>query len=405
MNVTDAPEPVVLTEVGATEVALALDDNQVAALRAVDLVRVRRAAGGQWKIKAGRKVGAIRIGDLEIEVTPKVGVANMLFFLGYAAHPGFRPEDVAGIPTAGLWPALATSLIRHTRRALASGPLRGYAAVDDALPLVRGRIRFGDHVAGRPGMPLPIEVRYDEYNLDIPENQILRTAIRRMLAVPRLRPADQTDLAELDARLAGVTVLSPATPAPRWHNSRLNARYAPALRLSELILRYCSADPGTGTHAIAAFVVNMEKVFEAFIGTALREALSAYPGNTETPGKDTLDEGQAIRIEPDVLHIINGRPAAVFDAKYKIEPGAGKPTNPDVYQMFAYCAALDLRIGWIIYAEGSEPPTTWRVRNSNITVGYRPLNLRQPPAQLLKDVQYFADSAMRAASPLRLGHV
>ncbi|MER7889280.1 restriction endonuclease [Micromonospora sp. NPDC094482] len=383
---------------------MALDDNQVAALRAADLVRVRRAAGGQWKIKAGRKVGAIRIGNIEIEVMPKVGVANMLFFLGYATHPGFRPEDVAGIPTAGLWPALATSLIRQTRRALASGPLRGYATVDDALPLVRGRVRFGDHLAGRPGIPLPIEVQYDDYGSDIPENQILRTAVRRMLAVPRLRPADQIDLAELDARLAGVTVLPPGTPPPRWHNSRLNARYAPALHLSELILQYCSADPGAGSHTIAAFVVNMEKVFEAFIGAALREALSSYPGNTETPGKDTLDEGRAIRIEPDVLHVINGQPAAVFDAKYKIEPGAGKPTNPDVYQMLAYCTALNLRIGWIIYAEGSEPPTTWRVRNSGITVGYRPLNLRQPPAQVLRHVQYFADSAMREAATLRRHH-
>lgn len=401
MNSIGAPEPVVLTEVGTKEVVLALDDNQLAALRAADLVTVRRAAGGQWKLKAGRKVGAIRIGNIEIEVTPKVGIANMLFFLGYAAHPGFRPEDVAGIPTTGLWPALATSLIRHIRRALASDLLRGYATVDAALPLVRGRIRFGDHIAGRPGIPLPIEVQYDEYSKDIPENRILRTAIRRMLAVPQLRPADQADLTELDARMAGVTVLPPGTPPPIWHNNRLKARYAPALRLSELILQHCSADPGAGPHTIAAFVVNMEKVFEAFIGAALREALSAYPGHTETPAKGALDVAQAIRIEPDVLHVINGQPVAVFDAKYKIEPGAGKPTNPDVYQMLAYCTALNLRIGWIIYAEGTEPPTTWRIRNSGIMVGYRPLNLRQPPDQLLKDVQCFADSAMREAAPLR----
>ncbi|WJK33061.1 restriction endonuclease [Solwaraspora sp. WMMA2065] len=386
------------------EVVLSLGDAQVAALRAAELVTVRRADGGRWKIKAGRKVGAIRVGDLEIEVTPKVGLANMIFFLGYATSPGFRPEDVAGIPVTGLWPALATSLIRQARRALAPGPLRGYVTVDDALPLIRGRIRFTDQLAGRPGMPLPIEVQYDDHTPNFPENQILRAAIRRMLAVPRLRPVDRDDLTELDARLTGVTALPTGTPPPVWHAGRLNAHYAPALRLSELILLNSSADPGTGVHTIAAFVVNMEKVFEAFIGTALRDALSAYPGHTETPGKDTLDPGRAIRIEPDVLHLIDGRPAAVFDAKYKIEPGTGRPTNPDLYQMLAYCTALNLRTGWIIYAEGADPPTTWHVRNTDIQIGYQPLNLRQPPDQLLKDVQAFAHSAIHQTVPAYLYH-
>ncbi|MGC4862849.1 McrC family protein [Micromonospora sp. DT41] len=398
MNTSTTPGSIVLTEVGSKAVVLTLDDHQVAALRAADLVTVSPAVGGQWKIKAGRKVGAIRVGNLEVEVTPKVGLANMLFFLGYATNPGFRPEDVAGVPTAGLWPALATSLIRYTRRALASGPLHGYATVDDTLPLVRGRIRFGDHAAARPGVPLPVEVRYDDYSNDVPENRLLRTAVQRMLTVPRLRDADQADLTELDARLAGVRVLPQGAPLPVWRPSRLNARYAPALRLSELIVQHCSADPGDGRYAIAAFVVNMEKVFEAFIGVALREALSTYGGHTEAPGRWTLDIGQSIRIEPDVLHIIDGRPVAVFDAKYKIEPGAGKPTNPDVYQMLAYCTALNLRCGWILYAQGTESATTWRARNTNTNIGYRPLDLRQPPEQLLKDVRHLADRAMREAA-------
>lgn len=394
MNPVGRPQAVVLTEVGSEEVVLPLDDSQVAALRAAQLVTVRRADGGQWTLKPGRKVGAVRIGNLEIEVTPKVGVANMLFFLGYAKNPGFRPEDVAGIPTTGLWPALATSLVRQTRRALASGPLRGYVAVDDALPLIRGRIRFGDQLAARPGVPLPVEVRYDEHSPDIPENRILRTALRRMLAVPRLRPADQADLTELDARLAGVTVLPPTALPPVWHAGRLNARYAPALRLGELIMQHCSADLGAGAYAVAAFVVNMEKVFEAFIGVALREALSAYPGHTEAPAKRTLDRGGAIQIEPDVLHIVDGQPVAVFDAKYKAEPSAGKPVNADLYQMLAYCTALNLRHGWIIFAEGTESPTVWHIRNTDVVVGYRPLSLGQPPDKLLSDIRSFVDSAM-----------
>jgi 5-methylcytosine-specific restriction enzyme subunit McrC len=71
--------------------------------------------------------------------------------------------------------------------------------------------------------------------------------------------------------------------------------------------------------------------------------------------------------------------------------------------MLAYCTALNLRTGWIIYAQGTEPPTTWRIRNSDVVIGYRPLNLSQPPDQLLKDVQSFVESAVREAATLA-GH-
>jgi len=56
-----------------------------------------------------------------------------------------------------------------------------------ALPLVRGRIRVADQIARRPGMPLPIEVRYDAYSTDVAEHRHLRSALPRMLAGPRKR--------------------------------------------------------------------------------------------------------------------------------------------------------------------------------------------------------------------------
>jgi 5-methylcytosine-specific restriction enzyme subunit McrC len=113
----------------------------------------------------------------------------LLFLLGYAADPGFRPEDVDGVPDDDLWPAIAETLCRHAERAVMRGILQGYVTREEALPLVRGRVRIANQLARRPGMLLPIEVRYDEYDVDVAENRILRSALRRMLAVPRVLPA------------------------------------------------------------------------------------------------------------------------------------------------------------------------------------------------------------------------
>jgi len=155
--------PVTLHELDRVGAARRLDDDQVAALSATGLVELRPEGGGRWRLLPDGKVGAICAGQLDVQVKPKVGIARLLFLLGYAADPGFRPEDVAGIAEPDLWPALAESLARQAERALARGVLQDYVSVDESLPLARGRIRHADQIATRPGLLLPLEVRYDEY--------------------------------------------------------------------------------------------------------------------------------------------------------------------------------------------------------------------------------------------------
>ena len=52
------------------------------------------------------------------------------------------------------------------------------------------------------------------------------------------------------------------------------------------------------------------------------------------------------------IQISRERPRAVIDAKYKAEKPAGYP-NADLYQMLAYCTALRLSDGHLVYAKGS----------------------------------------------------
>lgn len=374
-----------------------LGDDHVSALSTTGLVEVRPEGGGWWRILPTGKVGAVRVGTLDVQVQPKVGIARLLFLLGYAMDPGFRPEDVTAKPEPDLWPALAESLIRQTERALAPGVLQGYVSVDESLPLIRGRIRFADQFARRPALPLPIEVRFDEYATDIPENQIIRTALRRMMAVPRLPVSARARLAHLDGRLDGVRVLPPGAPLPAWRINRLNARYGAALRLAQLVLRHQSAEPGPGDVTMAAFVVNMAKVFEDFVTTALREALVTYAGHTDAQYPAHLDDDRTIPMKPDVVHVVRGRPAAVFDAKYKLESATSGYPNADAYQMLAYCTALHLHVGWLVYAHGTSPPGRRRVRNTEIDIVLFPLDLAATPKEILVSIDTLAHRAMYAS--------
>ncbi|QDY07937.1 restriction endonuclease [Micromonospora sp. HM134] len=386
--------PVNVAELDKAGALRQLDDDAASTLSSTGLVEVRPEGGGWWRLLPTGKVGAVRIDGLDVQVQPKVGIARLLFLLGYAMDPGFRPEDVTATPEPDLWPALAESLIRQAERALAPGVLQGYVSVDESLPLVRGRVRLADQFARRPGIPLPIEVRFDEYATDIVENQILRTALRRMMAVPRLPAGAQARLAHLDGRLDGVRVLPHGAFLPTWRTSRLNARYAPALRLAQLVLHYQSAEPGPGDVSMAAFVVNMAKTFEDFVTTALREALAPYPGRTDGQYPAYLDVDRTISIRPDVVHVINGRPVAVFDTKYKLESANSGYPNADAYQMLAYCTALNLPLGWLIYAQGTSKPGPRRIRNTEIDVVHHPLDLIAPPRRILADIDILARKAV-----------
>ena len=58
--------------------------------------------------------------------------------------------------------------------------------------------RRSDHPS--PGLMVPIEVTYDEFTVDIAENQILRTALRWMQGVPRLSDSARASLGHLDGQ-------------------------------------------------------------------------------------------------------------------------------------------------------------------------------------------------------------
>jgi 5-methylcytosine-specific restriction enzyme subunit McrC len=383
----------VLAENDRTGMVAELEPAHIACLRDTGLVKVRPHGSGAVRLLPARRVGAVHVGGVDVVVTPKVSIARLLFMLGYAANPGFRPENVEGIEDEDLWPAVAETLCRHTERALAGGVLLGYVTEEIARTVLRGRIRVGDQIARRHGLPLPLEISYDEYSVDTTENQLLRAALRRMLAVPRVSAGLRARLRHLDGRLDGVSSLISNAPLPRWRPHRLNARYHAALRLAELVLSTLSFEVGPGGLPIAAFVVDMAVVFENFVTVALREAWASRPGATIGQYPATLDTDDVVAMNVDVVHVVDGVPQIIVDAKYKLEDKRGRYPNHDHYQMLAYCTALNVNAAWLVYASGTSASTPRRIRNSSITITEYPLDLDVRPQQLLRQIDHLATTA------------
>jgi 5-methylcytosine-specific restriction enzyme subunit McrC len=383
----------VLAENQTGRLGLGLSTIEAAALNQTKLVQAVPAPGGGWEVyPCLNKVGAVRIGNLDIVVQPKAPFSSLLFMLAYAKDQGFTPTEFDGSCDDDLWPAVGETLVRLTERALERGVLRGYVTREDRLPVVRGRIRISDQLTRHHSSPVPLEVRYSDFSIDTPENRILRAALRRMGSVARLPSGIVRNLRHLEGRLNGAARLTPGAPRPTWSPNRLNERYVPALHLAELILDFIGLTTADGDQPMASFVVNMATVFEDFVEVALREALATMStGLTRRHYSTHLTWDNRFPIYPDVVHLVNGNARAVYDAKYKLQEIVA-----DLYQMHAYCTVLKLDKGHLVYA-GSRFDTKGsaaKVRNGTITIQIHPLDIAATPAALLAQIQDLATSTL-----------
>ena len=370
-----------------------LDRAQLRALKAANIgVTPSSDVEGAHMLRPSSWVGAVNVGDLAVVVRPKVSMDRVMFLLTYAMDPKHWRRESFGLERdADLLEAIAFAFAHRTRQAIHRGLLQGYRREEDALTAVRGRIRFGDQIGRRFGVPLPIEVAFDEFTEDIEENRLLKTAIHRLgytfiRSVParqevrRLRPAFTT--VGIGSYRRGTT--------PEVRYTRLNGHYRPAVELARLIIENSSLELLHGEVSGATFLIDMNKVFEEFLYVALGEALGLSERQWKRGAGLHLDEGKHITMQPDLSWWAGSRPVFVGDAKYKkLESEAFK--HADIYQMLAYCTAADLPSGLLVYAADEGEPRSYRIKHAGKTVEVASLDLSGTPEAILAEVGRLAD--------------
>ena len=342
-------------------------------------------------------------GPLTVWVHPKIPIFRLLWLLGWARHPGWLgPDPIGYSPADELVPVIAEAFCVQAERTLRRGLLLGYREVDGTETVLRGRLRSGDQLRQRFGIALPLLVRYDDHLADIAENRLLRAAAAKLLRLPGVGEAARRRLRGLMGLLADVSDLVPGRPLPRWLPTRLNARYHDALWLAEIILAAGAVDHQPGSVRLDGFLVDVYQVFEDFVTATLRADLEQFGGRCQPQDPYTLDDDSQIAIRPDLVWRLDGRPAAVVDAKYKAESPGGFP-QADMYQAFAYATAYRLRAAHLIYAEGNEVARDWTVRNAGVRIIAHTLDLARPPESVLAQYRSWRNGPSTART-LPVGH-
>ena len=366
--------------------------------------------GEQWVLRPGSTVGAIEVDGLSLLIEPKIGIPQLLSLACYAIGPVKFQQTDFDFPKASALPDfLALALVRAARQAFSRGLLHGYRTEEEALLTVRGRIRFDEQLRRRPGMLLPIEVRYDEFTDDILANQLVKAAAFRLGRTP-LRSADaRRGIGWIAAMLDNVSLCEwSSRSVPELPFDRLNEHYRSVVALARLILSRGEFESRRGEVRTSGFLMDMNQVFQEFVTVALREALGLSADAFKESYIDSLDEPPPyregrVRLRPDLVWRNGPDTVFVGDAKYKNITGRPVPED-DLYQLLAYTTALDLPGGLLVYAQGEADERVYTVRNSGKRLEVAALDLSKDLDSVLTRINSLAEKARALRGETRRQH-
>jgi 5-methylcytosine-specific restriction enzyme subunit McrC len=328
-------------------------------------------------------VGAATTPRLQVVIEPKLPIDRVFFLLGYARKVRFAADTTTLAGREGIVEPFVAAFLDALQRALRRGLPMSYVSREEALPTIRGRVRFAEQLRRRYGLPLPIEIGYDDFTVDTEANRLVKAALRRIERM-RLRNALlRRRAAEALASFDGVADVSFDTRRlPTFNYTRLDERYRPVLELAALLVRNTSVELHPGAATMTSILFDMNDVFEDFVSAAIGDELRPILPTSYRwrQGKSvSLDEDLNVRPEPDLSLWHGTRCVFVGDAKYK-ETEQGEVG--DIYQLLAYCSATGLDEGLLLYAEKPSGPSVHRVVRGGPRLRVETVDVTAPLARL-----------------------
>ena len=345
---------------------------------------------GWFTFRTSSYVGTVDLDSLRVRISPKVeDLRNVLMMFASAAGIAEWSVRTSDYARDDLVEGIAELVLRTIDQATRRGLIHGYQTREERLPTLRGRILVGE-LASRPWDQWPVPCRYDDFTADVPENRVLLAtvlALRRWALEPEIRRL----ATELEERFVEVAASTEAAllEAELILESPLNEHYQPALALARTVLEELGVAHSEGLLDATAFLIDMNRLFEAWIGAELSERL--WPGvQVREQESVPLSKGPTVRMNPDLLFQARGTLALVGDVKYKLT-GSGIARNPDYYQLLAYATATNVELGILIYCQADEAPAkTITIENGGQRLTCYPLPLAGDWQQVSREVDRLA---------------
>jgi 5-methylcytosine-specific restriction enzyme subunit McrC len=334
---------------------------------------------GSRHVTARSIVGVVQVGELCVEVLPKVEARedaesasrqrrNLLVMLMLAGKIKMMPREVAAqfFARAPLSEAIALIFAQDLREQLMLGPSQGYIKREEQRATLKGKIQWSAHIRHNAARRDRFFVRHEELVVDTALNRLLLGVCRLLLKTLRAR-ACQDMLGQCAAMLEGVTEQEPTwEAASHIALNRQNARFSAALETCKMILAQRGPAARAGAHDALSMVFEMNQLYEQFIAGLLRRKVlpllgAKYQLHTQGAAQTTYllterggeqDATRSARLKPDIYVSGPNGHRVVLDTKWKrLRSDAARDgvSVADLYQMSAYGHCLDAQQIILLY--------------------------------------------------------
>jgi 5-methylcytosine-specific restriction enzyme subunit McrC len=360
------------------------------------------------KLRAQQIVGVIAAEGVSLEILPKIDGADsdaaarrsLIHMLAVVldleiAHGAMTDLDWQ---QDDLLEILIKLFCDRLFEVLHRGLPRRYVHHEDDLAALRGRLDVHRQFTLLAASPQKLACRFDELSSDIPLNQIMKAAVRKLGRLSRSAD-NQRRLAEL--AFAFVDISDVLVGALRWHDvviDRTNRAWAQLLSLAKLLLGDRFQNTSTGGAQGFALLFEMNTLFEEFVGRKLQSALvgSGFDVRLQGPRDFALRETGSGKLrfatKPDITITQNNVPVLIIDTKWKrlkgqIDDAKYGVGQADIYQMMAYAHVYQCQRLMLLYPYHSELAgdagvlCTHQIKGTvDTTISVSTTSLREPKA-------------------------
>lgn len=313
------------------------------AINQTGFITVEPTFGEESIFRADSKIGIIRVGNFQIKVMPKFPVNNLFYLLGLHDGIKFESDTVNIAESRDITDLIFESFLRNVTASTSRGLLTGYRRVEETSKVLHGRMLIGEQLKKRYGHMYPVEVTFDEFTENIPENIELNMAISKAMKFGNLSEQQHRDFRHMSRKFSEI---DNTKSDPQWSKNRHNAHYWNSLILAELINSGKGFYEDLGGVSVSGFMIDMHRVFEKFLLRELKMRLEKHGGVVKTVNLH-LDQDNRQKAQIDIMWRKNDEIKLIADAKYK-DPIAS--WESDLYQVNTYATAFELDSIHLIYA-------------------------------------------------------
>ncbi|MBK6759087.1 MAG: AAA family ATPase [Ignavibacteria bacterium] len=233
-------------------------------------------------------VGVVQIGDLTLEILPKIARhavnddADRAYLLRMLAESGMLPiamDELANFTTQKwtLLDLVIYSFALEVKKQLHRGRIQRYEFVEEERSTIRGKLLVGKHARRDPIRQLRFPCRFSKFTPNTSINRLLRTAAREGWKLTQHAVVRQA-LAWVEQQLDDVDMLSRpyANSIPSIVYDRTTVRYQRSCTLAEQILRGLAPHVHTGRTEYAALLFDMNELFERWVAAGMQKSYARH---------------------------------------------------------------------------------------------------------------------------------